>query len=151
MNRKEKIKEFYAKKHYEEKNKERIKEKAIILRKRINKNIKYRLWENTVSRIKKTYNNIHNLTYEELIGCNEDEFFEYIQTQLYEPYTLENYPEWEMDHIIGICNWNLENLEEVKQCFNYKNIQILSKEDNLKKKKYINARRASAPEAPCES
>ena len=42
-----------------------------------------------------------------------------------------------MDHIIGICNWNLDNLEEVKQCFNYKNIQILSKQDNKTKKKYI--------------
>jgi hypothetical protein len=150
MNRKEKIKEFYAKKHHEEKNQERIKEKAIILRKRINKDIKYRLWENAVSRIKKTYNNLHKLTYNELIGCNEDEFFEYIKTILFDPYTLDNYPEWEMDHIIGICNWNLNNVEEAKKCFNYTNIQILSKEDNLTKKKYINASSARAPEAPCE-
>lgn len=72
-----------------------------------------------------------------MLGCNEDSFLEYIESILYEPYTLENYPNWEMDHIIGICNWNLNNLEEAKKCYNYTNIQVLSKLDNLKKKKFI--------------
>jgi hypothetical protein len=63
---------------------------------------------------------------------------EYIKSILYEPYTLENYPDWEMDHIIGICNWDLTNIEESKKCFHHSNIQILSKNDNRCKKRYIN-------------
>ena len=137
MNRKEKLKEFYAKKYYEKKKQERSQEVAINLRKRANEDIKYRLWENAVSRILKTYKNPDKLTYNELLGCNEDEFFEYIKSILYEPFTLDNYPDWEMDHIIGICNWNLDNLEEVKKCYNFTNIQILSKKDNNRKKRYI--------------
>jgi hypothetical protein len=110
MSKKENIKAYYIKKYYDKKNEEDKKNFAINLQKRRYENIKYQLWENIVSRIKKSYikykNIPYKINYKELIGCNEDEFFEYIQTQLYEPYTLENYPEWELDHIIGICNFN---------------------------------------------
>jgi hypothetical protein len=141
MSKKENIKAYYIKKYYDKKNEEDKKNFAINLQKRRYENIKYQLWENIVSRIKKSYikykNIPYKINYKELIGCNEDEFFEYIQTQLYEPYTLENYPEWELDHIIGICNFNLTNIEEAKKCFNYTNIAPLSSKDNKTKKKYL--------------
>jgi hypothetical protein len=51
MNRNEKIKAFYAKKHFEEKKKERNLDKAITLNNRRKISIKYRLWENAITRI----------------------------------------------------------------------------------------------------
>lgn len=83
------------------------------------------------------YNINYDINYNELIGCNEDELIIYIKNIIKEPFTLENYPLWEMDHIIGICNFDLNNIEEAKKCFNYKNIQILSSIENKKKKKYV--------------
>ena len=76
MNRKERIKAFYAKKHFETKKEERTVDKAINLFNRRTTNIKYKLWENAIIRIQKSYKNPKKLTYIELLGCNEDEFFE---------------------------------------------------------------------------
>jgi hypothetical protein len=135
--RKDNIKAYYAKKYYKEKTeKENIKNAKELTNRSFN-NIKYKLWERLVSRIRKTYNNIDNLDYKELIGCNEEEFYDYILSIIKPPFTLENYNEWHLDHIIGICNWNLENIEDAKKCYNYKNIQILSAKDNMTKKKFI--------------
>jgi len=45
----------------------------------------------------------------------------------------DNYGNWHIDHIIPISSFNLENVEEQKICFNYKNTQPLWAIDNLKK------------------
>jgi hypothetical protein len=135
--RKDNIKAYYSKKYYEEKTKKESIKKAKELTNRRNINIKYILWERLVSRTRNTYKNPYNLDYKVLIGCNEDELFEYIKNIIKLPLIIENYNEWHLDHIIGICNWNLENIDEVKKCFHYSNIQILSVKDNLTKKKYI--------------
>jgi hypothetical protein len=141
MSKKENIKAYYIKKYYDKKNEEDKKKFAINLQKRRFEDIKYQLWENVITRIKKSYENYknipYNINYKELIGCNEDEFFEYIQRNLNEEYTLENYPSWELDHIIGICNFNLMNIEDAKKCFNYKNVIPLSFKNNRTKKKYV--------------
>jgi len=34
---------------------------------------------------------------------------------------------WEIDHIIGCCNFDLTNIEQQKQCFHYTNLQPLFK------------------------
>jgi hypothetical protein len=140
MSRKENIKAYYIKKYYDKKKDDEKKEFSINLRNRKYNDIKYRLWENLVSRINqsyKKYNITYKIDYKELIGCNEDEFFEYIKSLLTEEFTLENYSSWELDHKIGICNFDLINIEEAKKCFNYKNVIPLSFKDNRTKKKYV--------------
>jgi hypothetical protein len=41
--------------------------------------------------------------------------------------TLDNYCEWEIDHIKACANFDLTKLEEQKQCFHYTNLQPLFK------------------------
>jgi hypothetical protein len=135
--KKNNIKAYYAKKYYEEKTKKESIKIAKDFTNRRFQNFKFLIWERVVSRIRNSYKNPNKLTYKELIGCNEDEFFEYIENIIKPPLTIEKYNEWHLDHIIGICNWDLENVEEVKKCYNYTNIQVLSIKDNLTKKKYI--------------
>ena len=51
--------------------------------------------------------------------------------------TIDNYGEWEIDHIIPISSFDLTKKENQILCFNYKNLQPLWAEDNLKKSNKI--------------
>jgi hypothetical protein len=35
---------------------------------------------------------------------------------------FNNYGDWEIDHIKPISSYDLNNFEEVKNCYNYKNL-----------------------------
>ena len=37
--------------------------------------------------------------------------------------SYENYREWEVDHIIPISSFDLTNMDQIKKCFNYSNLQ----------------------------
>ena len=46
----------------------------------------------------------------------------------------ENHGEiWEIDHIVGCANFNMEYLEEQKKCFHYTNMQPLFKTSDIAK------------------
>ena len=47
--------------------------------------------------------------------------------------TLDNFGEQEMDHTIPIASFKFESLDEIKSCFNYKNIKPMWKSDNRHK------------------
>lgn len=78
--------------------------------------------------------------YEELIGCNKTELCEYLRSINVSNIDIELYPEWEPDHIKAIANFNLKDIEQQKECFNFKNLQVLSKHDN--RVKYNNCERS---------
>ena len=40
---------------------------------------------------------------------------------------------WEIDHIIGCCNFDLTNPDQQKQCFHYTNLQPLFKTSGIAK------------------
>jgi hypothetical protein len=44
---------------------------------------------------------------------------------------------YHIDHINPCDNYDLTNIEEQKKCFSWKNLQIISKEENLKKSNKI--------------
>ena len=44
-----------------------------------------------------------------------------------------NYGEWEIDHIRPICSFDLTDMEQMKQCFHYTNMQPLWRVDNQSK------------------
>lgn len=78
-----------------------------------------------------------NLSSMELLGCNKDEFKIYILLNLKENMTLENYGEWEIDHIFPISKINFTNEEEIIKYYNYTNLQPLNKIENIQKSNKI--------------
>lgn len=133
MSKSENIKEYYAKKYKEKKDKERNIIYAKSLRNTKYLNLENHIWENMINRINiafKKQNATRHYKYEELIGCNRTELLDYLTSINKLDINIESYPEWEPDHIKAICTYNLKNIEEQKICFNFNNLQVLSKHDN---------------------
>lgn len=127
MNKKENIKNYYIKKHIEQrKQSAKINAKNIRLQKE--NTLENKLWENLISRMNRAYNNkniIRTISYKKLIGCNEKELYNYLQSLLHENMSMNDYPKWEIDHIKPIILFDLTNQEQQLQCFNYKNLRPL--------------------------
>ena len=70
-------------------------------------------------------------TYLELLGCDLLEFELDLINKLKEGMALENYGEWEIDHIRPISLFNLNNNNELFNCCNYNNLQPLWKKENI--------------------
>ncbi len=79
-------------------------------------------------------NNIDlEITPMKLLGCTKKEFEDYIINNLKENMTLENYSNWEIDHIYPISKINFKNTIQIIKYYNYTNLQPLWKEENKKK------------------
>lgn len=77
-------------------------------------------------------NAIKHLSSFELLGCSFETFKQHIIKQFYGDMSWEK-RNFELDHKIP-CSWfDLKNPKHQKLCFNYKNIQPLTREDNIKK------------------
>lgn len=68
-----------------------------------------------------------------LIGCNVEELIKHIERQFKDGMSWKNHGEWHIDHIIPCSFFDLTKLSEQRKCFNFKNLQPLWKEENLKK------------------
>lgn len=69
-----------------------------------------------------------------LLGCSIDEYKIFLENQFKPDMTWENHGKlWEIDHIIPCSKFDLTNLEQQKQCFNYINTQPLYKSENRSK------------------
>ena len=125
------IKNYYKQKTYDNK------QRSIYI-KLINDDIIYRLVNSLVNRANQFINiKDINLSHLELIGCTHKELKIHIESQFKNGMTFDNYGEWELDHIYPISKFNLDDINEVKKCFNYKNIQPLWKLENIKKSNKI--------------
>ena len=130
---KEKIKSYYKNK-CKNKKLHKIYDEKIEIRKidRILNNISKRTSRKFASdNVSKEY------THLELLGCNLEEFETYLVSKFKEGMSLDNYGEWEIDHIKPISIFNFNNKNEIFECCNYKNLQPLWKIDNIiKSNKY---------------
>jgi len=63
-----------------------------------------------------------------LLGCSIEEYKLFIQNQFKPEMAWLNHGEiWEIDHIIGCCNFDLTKLEEQQKCFHYTNMEPIFK------------------------
>ena len=68
---------------------------------------------------------------ENILGCSIPTFREYISGMLNNGMTMDNYGEWELDHIIPLDS--AKSIEEVKRLCNFSNYQPLWARDNRSK------------------
>ena len=68
------------------------------------------------------------------IDCSPPFFQKWIEFQLYDGMTLDNYGKiWHIDHVKPCSSFNLENESEVKECFCWKNLRPYLANKNLEK------------------
>lgn len=70
----------------------------------------------------------------ELLGCSFDEYINYLTNKFSGNMSLDNYGAWQIDHIIPLSLFNLENSEEQEIAFHFTNTQPLWSEDNKSKR-----------------
>ena len=68
-----------------------------------------------------------------IIGCSGNELAEKIESQFVEDMNWKNKNDWVIDHIRPVASFNLLNSEEMKVCFNWRNLQPLWKKENSSK------------------
>ena len=70
----------------------------------------------------------------ELLGCNMEDFLQYLEKQFDDNMTFENYGDyWHVDHIKPCASFDLKNEEEQKKCFHYTNLQPMEGKENMSK------------------
>lgn len=74
----------------------------------------------------------------EYLGCNSEQFFQWMSYNFTEAFTFENYGiDWHIDHVIPISRFNLNNEDEQLLGLNWRNTSPLSVIDNLSKSNKI--------------
>lgn len=72
------------------------------------------------------------------INCTNDFFKKWIEFQLYDGMTLENYGEyWHIDHVNPCSNFDLSKENDIEECFSWKNLRPLRSDKNKKKRDKI--------------
>lgn len=71
----------------------------------------------------------------ELLGCSKEEFIFHIENKFLPEMNWNNYGKkgWHVDHIKPVSLFDLSNENEMRECWNYKNLQPLWWFDNIKK------------------
>lgn len=106
------------KKEYSDLRKSEIRTLKYSLRNRIYQAFKYR-------------NMKKNVSTSELLGCDFNYAKIHIEKKFTEGMSWDNYGEWHIDHIVPLNS--AKTKEEIKELFNYKNLQPLWAKDNLSK------------------
>lgn len=124
------------KKHYKANSKKIIAQNLAYINKRSKVDVEFKIARNLRSRLNLAIKNnyIGGKAVREL-GCSISEFKEYLESKFQPGMTWDNYGRkgWHIDHIKPLCQFNLLDDEQVKVACNYKNLQPLWSEDNLRK------------------
>lgn len=132
-------------KEYKEKNKDKIKKTHNEwLRKnyldmktnpdRKDEFIRHKIKSNTGRRIREILGSAKSERCMHYVGCSLDQLRNHLESQFVDDMMWENYGiEWHIDHIIPCNAFALENEEQLKACFYYKNLQPLWAVDNIVK------------------
>ena len=133
-NYKEKFKEDSIKENY----KDKAKEEKIIYEYKLLREVRpiYKILNNLSRRINTKLKEMgikRELTYTQILGSTVREFEEYLASKMTDGMSYDNYGMWEVDHIIPFSSFDFNDLEELRKCGNYRNLQPLWMTDNRKK------------------
>lgn len=127
MSKAQNISRYYKKKHYDRKIAEKLRDRKF-------QSIPDRIWENLANRLSQQIpHGYRKATIKMLIGCDVIELSSHLESQFTNGMKLDNYPDWEPDHIKAIANFDLKDLEQQRECFHYSNLKPLWKKDNRSK------------------
>jgi uncharacterized Zn finger protein (UPF0148 family) len=98
-----------------------------------------RLKHNIRQRVRMALEGVKSNSVTQSLGCTWEELRIYLQSKFQPGMSWENYGlyGWHVDHIIPICNFNLDCPEEFKKACHYTNLQPLWAKDNLVKSNKI--------------
>ena len=135
---KKKYKETFKEDKIRENYKEKSKEKKIKYEYKKLREVRpiYKILNNLASRINtrlKDEGIKRELTYTQILGSSVVDFENYLTSKMSEGMTFDNYGMWEVDHIMPFSLFDFNNLEELKECCHYTNLQPLWAQDNRKK------------------
>ena len=107
---------------------------SVLSKNRYNKDIEYKLRRllrgrlySAIQKNVKTGSSIKDL------GCSIKELRGHLESQFTEDMTWSNHGKWHIDHIKPLSSFDLSNRRELHKGCNYKNLQPLWAEDNLRK------------------
>lgn len=122
-------------KTWKEENKEEIKIKARLSKRKQLQNPLERIKANLRNRIYKAlFEGFKSKSTLTLLGCSIEEYKLYLQNKFTEGMSWENYGTvWEIDHIKPCATFDLSKIEDQHICFNYSNTQPLLISDNRSK------------------
>ena len=78
--------------------------------------------------------------FEQYLGCSFEEFKQYLESKFVDGMTWENHSRygWHIDHIKPCVSFDLSKEDQIRECFNYKNLQPLWAKENLTKSSKLN-------------
>ena len=127
MGKQENIQQFYKKKSFARKAAQQMRSQRFI-------SVAHRIWENLVSRISQEIPyGYRKDCIKDLLGCDKQLLIDHLSKTFHEGMSLENYPQWEPDHIKPVASFDLRKDSDQKICFHYTNLQALWKRDNRSK------------------
>ena len=88
---------------------------------------------NLCSRIARVYGVRKKFRKQAHLGCTIPHARDHIEKQFKKGMTWENYGEWNIDHIIPLCAFDLTRENELMQACNWRNLRPMWAEDNLAK------------------
>lgn len=81
------------------------------------------------------------------LGCTSQFFQEWIEYQLYDGMTMDNYGKfWHVDHVTPCASFDLSDPEQLDKCFNWKNLRPYKAEKNLIKNDKIDPKEVTLQE-----
>lgn len=95
----------------------------------------YKIYENYRKRLWKCLKNKSNSS-KELLGCDINMYLKWISFTMLKDnkMTWENYGTyWNIDHVKPISSFNMQNREEIKKAFNWKNTWAMTSSENFSK------------------
>jgi hypothetical protein len=94
---------------------------------RLRKRVMSRIW----SAMKR--NRVNSRGSFSLVGCSVGFLRSYIEGKFEKGMTWQNYGEWHVDHIRPCASFDLNDKEQVLQCFNWRNLQPMWASENISK------------------